>query len=145
MVLILDGLGLEGSVLDGFAELPASTTRKEWFAITSQLIQQTIADMDLDPVVTTKRVTKQEKQQRHEWAMKKIDRASVSVNLLPLCPKHGGAHVETLAVSCPMPTKSGWMWPLGTTTSISLTCSFSASLVWSERRGRRRRQTTTPV
>ena len=46
---ILDGLGLEGSVLDGLAEWPASTTRKEWFAITRQLIQQTIADMDLDP------------------------------------------------------------------------------------------------
>ena len=46
---ILDGLGLEGSVLDGLAEWPASTTRKEWFAITRQLIQQTIADMDLPP------------------------------------------------------------------------------------------------
>ena len=49
MALILDGLGLEGSVLDGLTEWPASTTRKEWFAITRQLIQQTIADMDLDP------------------------------------------------------------------------------------------------
>ena len=49
MAIILDGLGLEGSVLDGLAEWPASTTRKEWFAITRQLIQQTIADMDLDP------------------------------------------------------------------------------------------------
>ena len=49
MASILDGLGLEGSVLDGLAEWPASTTRKEWFAITRQLIQQTIADMDLDP------------------------------------------------------------------------------------------------
>ena len=28
---------------------PASTTRKEWFAITSGVIQQTIAEMDLDP------------------------------------------------------------------------------------------------
>ena len=46
---ILDGLGLEGSVLDGLAEWPASTTRKEWLAITRQLIHQTIADMDLDP------------------------------------------------------------------------------------------------
>ena len=50
---ILDGLGLEGSVLDGLAEWLASTTRKEWFAITRQLIQQTIADMDLDPVALT--------------------------------------------------------------------------------------------
>ena len=49
MASILDGLGLEGSVLDGLAELPASTTPKEWFAITRQLIQETIADMDLDP------------------------------------------------------------------------------------------------
>ena len=46
---ILDGLGLEGSVLDGLAEWPRSATRKEWFAITRQLIQQTIAEMDLDP------------------------------------------------------------------------------------------------
>ena len=50
MASIFDGLGLEGSVLDGPAEWPASTTRKEWFAITRQLIQQTIAEMDLDPV-----------------------------------------------------------------------------------------------
>ena len=47
---ILDGLGLEGSVFDGLAEWPASTTRKEWLAITRQLIQETIADMDLEPV-----------------------------------------------------------------------------------------------
>ena len=46
---ILDGLGLEGSVLDGLDDWPRSATRKEWFAITRQLIQQTIADMDLDP------------------------------------------------------------------------------------------------
>ena len=49
MANILDGLGFEESVLDGFAESSASTTRKEWFAITRQLIQQTIAEMDLDP------------------------------------------------------------------------------------------------
>ena len=49
MANILDGLGLEGSVLDGLAKWPASTSRKEWFAITRGLIQQTIADMDLEP------------------------------------------------------------------------------------------------
>ena len=49
MASILHGLGFEGSVLDGLAEWPASTTRKEWLAITSQLIQETIADMDLPP------------------------------------------------------------------------------------------------
>ena len=49
MASILDGLGLEGSVLDGLAEWPASTTRKEWFAITRRIIQDTIADMNLDP------------------------------------------------------------------------------------------------
>ena len=53
MASIFDGLGLEGSVLDGLAEWPASTTRKEWFAITRQLIQQTIAEMDLDPDALT--------------------------------------------------------------------------------------------
>ena len=47
---ILDGICPEGMIFDGLAEWPASTTRKEWFAITRQLIQQTIADMDLDPV-----------------------------------------------------------------------------------------------
>ena len=50
MASILDGLGLEGAVLDGLAEWPTSTTRKEWFAITRQLLQQPIAEMDLDPV-----------------------------------------------------------------------------------------------
>ena len=53
MASIFDGLGLEGSVLDGLAQWPTSTTRKEWFAITSQLIHQTIAEMDLDPDALT--------------------------------------------------------------------------------------------
>ena len=37
------------NILDGLDDWPASTTRKEWFAITRRLIQQTIAEMDLDP------------------------------------------------------------------------------------------------
>ena len=49
MANVLDGLGLEGSILDGLDDWPRSATRKERFAITRQLIQQTIADMDLDP------------------------------------------------------------------------------------------------
>ena len=48
MVNILDGICPKGSVLDGLAELPASTTRKEWFRLTRELVQKTIADMDLD-------------------------------------------------------------------------------------------------
>ena len=46
---ILDGLGLEGSVLDGFDDWPRSATRKEWFRITRELVASTIAEMDLDP------------------------------------------------------------------------------------------------
>ena len=46
---ILDRACPKGSILDGLAEWPASTTRKEWFAITRRLIQQTIADLDQDP------------------------------------------------------------------------------------------------
>ena len=49
MANILDGMGLKGSILDGLDNWPSSATRKEWFAITRQLIQETIADMDLDP------------------------------------------------------------------------------------------------
>ena len=30
-------------------DLPRSATRKEWFAITRRIIQNTIADMNLDP------------------------------------------------------------------------------------------------
>ena len=45
----LDRACPKGSILDGLAEWPASTTRKEWFAITRGLIQQTIAEMDLEP------------------------------------------------------------------------------------------------
>ena len=48
MANILDGIS-GASILDGLAEWPASTTRKEWFAITRQLIQETIADMVLVP------------------------------------------------------------------------------------------------
>ena len=49
MTNVLDGLGLEGSVLDGLDDWPRSATRKEWFRITRELVASTIADMDLDP------------------------------------------------------------------------------------------------
>ena len=49
MVNILDGICPEGFILDGLNDWPRSATRKEWFRITRQLIQETIADMDLDP------------------------------------------------------------------------------------------------
>ena len=49
MANILDGICPEGCVLDGLADWPASTTRKEWFRLTRELVAQTIADMDLDP------------------------------------------------------------------------------------------------
>ena len=49
MANILDGICPEGSILDGLDDLARSTMRTEWFRITRQLIQQTIADMDLDP------------------------------------------------------------------------------------------------
>ena len=49
MVNILDGICPEGFILDGLDGWPRSATRKEWFRITRQLIQETIADMDLDP------------------------------------------------------------------------------------------------
>ena len=53
MANILDGICPEGSILDGLDDWPRSVTRREWFAITRQLIQQTIADMDLDPDALT--------------------------------------------------------------------------------------------
>ena len=49
MVNILDGICPEGSILDGLDDWPRSATRKEWFAMTRQLIQQTIVEIDLDP------------------------------------------------------------------------------------------------
>ena len=49
MAGILDGIP-GGSILDGLADWPASTTGKEWFRLTRELVQKTIADMDLDPV-----------------------------------------------------------------------------------------------
>ena len=49
MASILDGLGLEGSVLDGLDDWPKSATRKEWFRITRLLVASTIGDMDLPP------------------------------------------------------------------------------------------------
>ena len=49
MANILDGICPEGFILDGLEVWPRSATRKEWFRITRQLIQETIADMDLDP------------------------------------------------------------------------------------------------
>ena len=49
MANILDGLGLEGSVLDGLDDWPRSATRTEWFRITRELVASTIAEMDLSP------------------------------------------------------------------------------------------------
>ena len=49
MASILDGLGLEGSVLDGLDDWPRSASRTEWFRITRELVASTNADMDLDP------------------------------------------------------------------------------------------------
>ena len=49
MTNVLDGLGLEGSILDGLDDWPRSATRKEWFRITRELVASTIADMDLEP------------------------------------------------------------------------------------------------
>ena len=52
MANVLDGICPDTSLLDFIGQenhWPRSATRKEWFAITRQLIQQTIADMDLPP------------------------------------------------------------------------------------------------
>ena len=46
---ICDDIYPEGMILDGFDDRPRSATRKHWFRITRELIQQTIADMDLYP------------------------------------------------------------------------------------------------
>ena len=40
-------------LLDGVDGWPKSATRKEWFEITRELVQQTIADLDLDPEATS--------------------------------------------------------------------------------------------
>ena len=53
MTNVLDGLGLEGSILDGLDGWPRSATRKEWFRITRELVASAIADMDLDPDALT--------------------------------------------------------------------------------------------
>ena len=49
MTNVLDGLGLEGSILDGLDDWPRSATRKEWFRISRELVARTIADLDLPP------------------------------------------------------------------------------------------------
>ena len=52
MANVLDGIFLNTPLLDFIGQKnhwPRSATRKEWFSITRQLIQQTIAEMDLDP------------------------------------------------------------------------------------------------
>ena len=56
MANVLDDICPETLLLDFIGQeshWPRSATRKEWFAITRQLIQQTIADMDLDPDALT--------------------------------------------------------------------------------------------
>ena len=56
MANVLDDICPETPLLDFISQeshWPRSATRKEWFGITRQLIQQTIADMDLDPDALT--------------------------------------------------------------------------------------------
>ena len=48
MATILDGICSDGSILDGIDDWSRTTTRKEWFRITRELVANTIADMDLD-------------------------------------------------------------------------------------------------
>ena len=52
-------------LLDGVDDWSKSATRKEWFQITRELIQQTIADLDLDPE-----------------AMREVEQAFIGVGLL---------------------------------------------------------------
>ena len=49
MANLLDDICPEGSILDGLDDLPRSATRKKWFLITRRIIQDTIAEMNLDP------------------------------------------------------------------------------------------------
>ena len=52
MANVLDGICPDTPLLDFIGQendWPRSATRKEWFRITRHLIQQTIAEMDLDP------------------------------------------------------------------------------------------------
>ena len=49
MANILDGIYYEGAILDGLDYWPRSSTRKEWFRITREMVPSTIADMDLPP------------------------------------------------------------------------------------------------
>ena len=49
MTNILDGLGLEGSILDGLDDWPKTATSHQRLRITRKLVASTIADMDLDP------------------------------------------------------------------------------------------------
>lgn len=48
MTLILDHIA-PTPVLEVVDDWPRTATRKEWFAIARRIIQETIADMNLDP------------------------------------------------------------------------------------------------
>ena len=86
-----------------------------------------------------KRVTKEEKQQRHEWAMKQIDKGVGFSELASLisetwgCTRRNARHVVSLA-------HKEWMdIAFGAEEIDQRTCCSRASLAWSARRGRRRR------
>ena len=49
MANIPDGICPEGSILDGLDDWLRTATCKVWFAITRRIIQDTIAEMNLDP------------------------------------------------------------------------------------------------
>ena len=95
--------------------------------------------------MTCQRVTKAEKQQRHEWAMKQIDKGVGFSELASLvaetwgCSRRQARRVVTEA-------HKEWMdLAFGDDNVDQRDLRSSASLAWSARRGRRRRQATSPV
>ena len=49
MAKILDSICSNTPILEGIDDWPRSSSKKEWFRITRELIQSVIADLDLDP------------------------------------------------------------------------------------------------
>ena len=94
--------------------------------------------------MTRKRVSKEEKQQRHEWAMKQIDKGVGFSELASLTSKTWGV-TRRQARTVVKEAHKEWLDAFNDEDINHVICFFSALDAWSARRARRKRAATSPV
>ena len=94
--------------------------------------------------MTRNRVSKEEKQQRHEWAMKQIDKGVGFSELASLTSKTWGV-TRRQARTVANEAHKEWLDDFNGEDINQRDLLFSALDAWSARRARRKRAATSPV